>query len=73
MFLRKKQSMTHMQRKFPSIVEAESYVDKSLLIHKLFYHEERKSEKLYVRIPKILITAPRRFGKSVNMDMIKCF
>ena len=48
--------------KFPSIARTPFFVDKSTLIETFFERE-----------CVVLITAPRRFGKSTNMDMIKCF
>ncbi|KAK0182365.1 hypothetical protein PV327_000514 [Microctonus hyperodae] len=41
--------------------ESPFYVDKTLLVRKLIKHKH------------ILITAPSRFGKSLNMDMAKRF
>ncbi|XP_066902027.1 uncharacterized protein [Halyomorpha halys] len=47
---------------FSKIVATSGFVDKSLLIKALFENT-----------CKVLITAPRRFGKSTNLDMVKRF
>ncbi|CAH1406377.1 unnamed protein product [Nezara viridula] len=47
---------------FTKIVATSGFVDKSLLIKALFENT-----------CKVLITAPRRFGKSTNLDMVKRF
>ena len=47
---------------FARIRHLPAYVDKSMLIKSIIDGE-----------PGILLVAPRRFGKSVNLDMIKRF
>ncbi|KAF2889674.1 hypothetical protein ILUMI_16499 [Ignelater luminosus] len=49
--------------KFETLLSTTYYVDKTLLIKALFEEKTRK----------IVVTAPRRFGKSTNLDMIKRF
>lgn len=48
---------------YPYVVENSYYVDKTLLIRDLIDD----------RIPVILFTRPRRFGKTLAMDMLKSF
>ncbi|MBR2811353.1 MAG: AAA family ATPase [Solobacterium sp.] len=40
------------------------YVDKTMMIHELLYPAPKKA---------VLITRPRRFGKSLNLSMLECF
>ena len=40
------------------------YVDKTLMIKEILYHHKKDV---------ILITRPRRFGKSLNLSMLECF
>ncbi|XP_065220114.1 uncharacterized protein LOC135845461 isoform X2 [Planococcus citri] len=50
--------------KFEDILQSDSFIDKTLLIRDV------------VRVTQcvdVLVTAPRKFGKSVNADMIRCF
>lgn len=47
---------------FATIVKTTTYVDKTLMIR-----------DVYAESSRILITAPRRFGKSTNLDMVKRF
>jgi hypothetical protein len=49
---------------FESILKADAFVDKTLFIKEIFVGNDN---------PKVMITAPRKFGKSVNMDMFRCF
>jgi hypothetical protein len=49
---------------FESILKASTFVDKTLFIKKVFVRILR---------PKVMITAPRKFGKSVNLDMFRRF
>ncbi|PSN37366.1 hypothetical protein C0J52_14277 [Blattella germanica] len=54
---------------FSSIINTETYMDKSLLIYKLFQHQEESSENNL----GVLISAPKGFGKTINIDMVRCF
>lgn len=47
---------------FETILKTRAFVDKTLLIKDIFYETSR-----------ILVTAPRKFGKSTNIDMVKRF
>ncbi|RZC41314.1 AAA-ATPase like domain containing protein, partial [Asbolus verrucosus] len=48
--------------KFEEIVKLESFVDKSLFIKAFFQTKD-----------PVLVTAPSRFGKSTNMNILKQF
>ncbi|XP_069678490.1 uncharacterized protein [Periplaneta americana] len=52
---------------FKDIRYTDHFVDKTLLIKSLF-----ETEHVF-EYPMVLITAPRIFGKSVNMSMFDCF
>jgi hypothetical protein len=54
---------------FCEVRYASPYVDKSLLLKALFDPSGGILQSQNI----ILITAPSCFGKSVNMDMVKCF
>lgn len=47
---------------FENILKTSAFVDKTLLIEEVFRGTSR-----------VIVTAPRRFGKSTNISMIKCF
>ncbi|XP_054260135.1 uncharacterized protein LOC128984792 [Macrosteles quadrilineatus] len=49
---------------FASVASSPHFVDKTLLIKEFFKYKTNN---------RMLVTAPRRFGKSLNMNMIKTF
>ena len=49
------------------VIRKFDFVDKTLLIKALIDSEANSGEKV------TLITRPRRFGKTLNLSMIKCF
>ncbi|XP_065206950.1 uncharacterized protein LOC135836205 [Planococcus citri] len=48
---------------FKTIRHLNTFVDKTMLIHDFFKHDHQS----------VVVTAPRAFGKTVNLDMIQCF
>ncbi|XP_065220092.1 uncharacterized protein LOC135845454 [Planococcus citri] len=50
--------------KFEDILQSDSFIDKTLLIRDVIRIGRYQTD---------LVTAPRKFGKSVNADMIRCF
>ncbi|XP_069697876.1 uncharacterized protein [Periplaneta americana] len=54
---------------FTYLVRSDVFIDKTLLIKELFMETDGEEPKM----GKVLITAPRDFGKSVNMDMVRKF
>lgn len=57
---------------FPGILKADTFVDKTLLIQGVF---QTQSEPALIvnEKSKVMITAPRRFGKSINLDIFYHF